>query len=150
MSEDSKMNKILSAGTKVEISTEATDTLDADLTYTEIQCALTGLSTEASENEQVETTSLCETYAKTYMSGLKDADTASSDAFFVPSSDEGKAMQAAANSKALYALKVTFNDDSTWESLGTVQPFGFVVSVGDVVKTTFNFKLSGEPKLTVV
>lgn len=144
------MIKLLSAGTVVELSTTAATSLtDPAITaWTDISCALTGISTETTEREQIETTSLCETYSKTYIDGLKDQDTASSDAFFNPNSTEGLALTAAANSGDKYALKVTFVDGSTWESLTTVQPFGFNASVGDTIKTTINFKLVGEPKLT--
>lgn len=144
------MIKLLSAGTKVELSKTTVTNLTTPpiLTWDDISCALTGISTESTEREQIETTSLCETYSKTYIDGLKDQDTASSDAFFNPKSPEGLALQAAANSRATYALKVTFVDGSTWESLTTVQPFGFSASVGDTLKTTINFKLIGAPKLT--
>ena len=143
------MIKLLSAGTVVELSTTAATSLtDPAITaWTDISCALTGISTETTEREQIETTSLCETYSKTYIDGLKDQDTASSDAFFNPKSVEGKALAAAA-ANSTYALRVTFTDGSTWESLTTVQPFGFNASVGDTIKTTINFKLVGEPKLT--
>lgn len=144
------MIKLLSAGTKVELSkTAAVNLTTPPITaWDDVSCALTGISTETTEREQIETTSLCETYSKTYVDGLKDQDTASSDAFFNPKSVEGKALAAAAASGATYALKVTFVDGSTWESLARVQPFGFNASVGDTVKTTINFKLVGQPKLT--
>lgn len=143
------MIKLLSAGTKVELSKTAATSLTPPVsTWDDISCALTGISTESSEREQIETTSLCETYAKTYVDGLKDADTASSDAFFSPKSPEGKALTLASQSTATYVLRVTFTDGSTWESLARVQPFGFSASVGDTVKTTINFKLVGQPKIT--
>ena len=144
------MIKLLSAGTQVELSTTAATSLtDPAITaWTDISCALTGISTETTEREQIETTSLCETYSKTYIDGLKDQDTASSDAFFNPKSVEGKALAAAAAANSTYALRVTFTDGSMWESLTTVQPFGFNASVGDTIKTTINFKLVGSPKLT--
>lgn len=144
------MIKLLSAGTVVELSKAAATNLTTPpiTEWDDISCALTGISTESTEREQIETTSLCETYAKTYIDGLKDQDTASSDAFFNPKSVEGKALTAAAASNDTYALKVTFVDGSTWESLTTVQPFGFNASVGDTIKTTINFKLVGKPKLT--
>lgn len=144
------MIKLLSAGTVVELSKAAATDLTTPpiVAWDDISCALTGISTESTEREQIETTSLCETYAKTYIDGLKDQDTASSDAFFNPKSVEGKALTAAAASNDTYALKVTFVDGSTWESLTTVQPFGFNASVGDTIKTTINFKLVGAPKLT--
>lgn len=150
------MEKILSAGTQVELSSTAvTLPLDTDLaaevtamdTWDDISCALTGISTEVSEPEQIDTTSLCEKYAKTYADGLLDTNTASSDAFFNLKSDEGAALQAAADSKGVHILRVTFTDGSTWSSLAKVQPFGFNASVGDTVKTTINFKLQGEPSL---
>lgn len=150
------MEKILSAGTQVELSSTAvTLPLDTDLaaevtamdTWDDISCALTGISTEVSEPEQIDTTSLCEKYAKTYVDGLLDTNTASSDAFFNLKSDEGAALQAAADSKGVHILRVTFTDGSTWSSLAKVQPFGFNASVGDTVKTTINFKLQGEPSL---
>lgn len=150
------MEKILSAGTQVELSSTAvTLPLDADLaaevtamdTWDDISCALTGISTEVSEPEQIDTTSLCEKYAKTYADGLLDTNTASSDAFFNLKSDEGAALQAAADGKGVHILRVTFTDGSTWSSLAKVQPFGFNASVGDTVKTTINFKLQGEPSL---
>lgn len=150
------MEKILSAGTQVELSSTAvTLPLDADLaaevtamdTWDDISCALTGISTEVSEPEQIDTTSLCEKYAKTYADGLLDTNTASSDAFFNLKSDEGAALQAAVDSKGVHILRVTFTDGSTWSSLAKVQPFGFNASVGDTVKTTINFKLQGEPSL---
>lgn len=151
------MEKILSAGTQVELSTTAvtlplTGTLAAAVTametWDDISCALTGISTELSEPEQIETTSLCETYAKTYADGLLDSNTASSDAFFNLKSAEGIALQAAADGKGVHILRVTFTDGSTWSSLAKVQPFGFNASVGDTVKTTINFKLQGEPSTT--
>lgn len=150
------MEKILSAGTQVELSSTAvTLPLDTDLaaevtamdTWDDISCALTGISTEVSEPEQIDTTSLCEKYAKTYVDGLLDTNTASSDAFFNLKSDEGAALQAAADGKGVHILRVTFTDGSTWSSLAKVQPFGFNASVGDTVKTTINFKLQGEPSL---
>lgn len=150
------MEKILSAGTQVELSSTAvTLPLDTDLaaevtamdTWDDISCALTGISTEVSEPEQIDTTSLCEKYAKTYADGLLDTNTASSDAFFNLKSDEGAALQAAADGKGVHILRVTFTDGSTWSSLAKVQPFGFNASVGDTVKTTINFKLQGEPSL---
>ena len=146
------MIKLLSAGTKVELSTTAAVDLTDVATgpYTDISCALTGISTETTEREQLETTSLCETYSKTYVDGLKDQDTASSDAFFSPKSAEGVALTAAAATGDTYILRVTFTDGSTWASLARVQPFGFNASVGDTVKTTINFKLVGEPVTTVV
>ena len=144
------MIKLLSAGTVVELSTAAaTDLTDvATGPYTDLSCALTGISTETTEREQIETTSLCEVYSKTYIDGLKDQDTASSDAFFNPKSDEGVALTEAAESGDTYILRVTFVDGSTWASLARVQPFGFNASVGDTIKTTINFKLVGEPTLT--
>lgn len=151
------MIKLLSAGTKVELSKTAvvlplTGTLAAAVTamttWDDVSCALTGISTEVSEPEQIETTSLCEKYAKTYADGLLDSNTASSDAFFNLKSAEGKALQAAAGSKGVHILRVTFTDGSTWSSLAKVQPFGFNASVGDTVKTTINFKLQGEPSTT--
>lgn len=147
------MIKLLSAGTEVELSKTAvtlpvTD-LDAAVTsmlaWDDISCALTGISTEISEPEQIDTTSLCETYAKTYIDGLLDSNTASSDAFFNLKSPEGIALQAAADSRAVHILRVTFADGSTWSSLAQVQPFGFNASVGDTIKTTINFKLQGKP-----
>lgn len=88
------MKKLLSAGTTIELSkTKATDLTGlTSATFDDLSCALTGFSTEVSESEQIDTTTLCETYAKTYLDGLKDADTASSDAFFNLSSVEGKAL----------------------------------------------------------
>lgn len=144
------MKKLLSAGTTIELSkTKAEDLTGLDsATFDDLSCALTGFSTEVSENEQIDTTTLCETYAKTYLDGLKDADTASSDAFFNLASDEGKALQAAATDKEKRILRVTFVDGSVWASLATVQPFGFNTSVGDAVKTTINFRLHGQPKIT--
>lgn len=144
------MKKLLSAGTTIELSkTKATDLTDVETgPYDDLSCALTGFSTEVSENEQIDTTTLCETYAKTYLDGLKDADTASSDAFYSLSSAEGKALSAAAADKEKRILRVTFVDGSTWASLATVQPFGFNTSVGDAVKTTINFRLYGEPVIT--
>lgn len=147
------VTKILSAGTVVEISKLPSTDLETDLstaTFDDISCALTGISTETTEREQIETTSLCETYSKTYVDGLKDQDTASSDAFFSPKSDEGQALQAAADSGLSHILRVTFKDGSKWSSLARVQPYGFNASVGDTVKTTINFKLVGEPTLTTV
>lgn len=144
------MKKLLSAGTTIELSkTAAADLTEAtSASYDDLSCALTGFSTEVSENEQIDTTTLCETYAKTYLDGLKDADTASSDAFFNLSSEEGRALQAAATDKEKRILRVTFVDGSVWASLATVQPFGFNTSVGDAVKTTINFRLHGEPTIT--
>lgn len=151
------MIKLLSAGTKVELSKAAIELplatdLDAAVTavtaWDDVSCALTGISTEVSEPEQIETTSLCETYAKTYADGLLDSNTASSDAFFNLKSAEGIALQAAADGKGVHILRVTFTDGSTWSSLAKVQPFGFNASVGDTVKTTINFKLQGEPSTT--
>jgi hypothetical protein len=141
------MIKILSAGTVVELSqTAATDLTGIDtLVFDDISCALTGITTESTEREQIETTALCETYAKTYIDGLKDQDTASSDAFFNPDSVEGAALKDAADSRETRVLQVTFSDGSKWASLVRVQPFGFNVTVGDTVKTTINFKLDGEP-----
>ena len=103
------MIKLLSAGTIVELSSTAvTLPLATDLAaavtamtaWDDISCALTGISTEVSEPEQIETTSLCETYAKTYADGLLDSNTASSDAFFNLKSAEGIALQAAADVRA--------------------------------------------------
>ena len=151
------MIKLLSAGTKVELSKAAIELplatdLDAAVTavtaWDDVTCALTGISTEVSEPEQIDTTSLCETYAKTYADGLLDSNTASSDAFFNLQSAEGIALQASADSKGAHILRVTFTDNSTWSSLAKVQPFGFNASVGDTVKTTINFKLQGEPSTT--
>lgn len=151
------MIKLLSAGTKVELSKAAIELplatdLDAAVTavtaWDDVTCALTGISTEVSEPEQIDTTSLCETYAKTYADGLLDSNTASSDAFFNLKSAEGIALQAAADSKGVHILRVTFTDGSTWASLAKVQPFGFNASVGDTVKTTINFKLQGAPATT--
>lgn len=142
------MKKLLSAGTKVELGSVTATDLETIGALTDISCALTGISTETTENEQIETTSLCETYSKTYIDGLKDQDTASSDAFFNMKSEEGIALQAAAAAKDLRVLQVTFSDGSKWASLARVQPFGFNASVGDTVKTTINFKLEGAPKLT--
>ncbi|WP_227430396.1 phage tail tube protein [Psychrobacter sp. I-STPA6b] len=144
------MKKLLSAGTVVELGTTKAENLDgiASAQFTDISCALTGLSTESSENEQIDVTTLCQTYSKEYLDGLKDADTASSDAFFNPSSDEGKALMAAAVAKEKRILRVTFTDGSKWACLCRVQPFGFNTNVGDAVKTTLNFKLSGEPEIT--
>jgi|26BtaG_2_1085354.scaffolds.fasta_scaffold00182_24 hypothetical protein len=144
------MKKLLSAGTVIELSkTKATDLTGlTSATFDDLSCALTGFSTEVSENEQIDTTTLCETYAKTYLDGLKDADTASSDAFFNLSSAEGKALSAAAADKEKRILRVTFVDGSKWVSLATVQPFGFNTSVGDAVKTTINFRLHGKPTIT--
>ena len=145
------MFKILSAGTKVGLSKLAATNLVTDLstaTWDDLSCSLTGISTESTEREQIETTSLCETYAKTYVDGLKDQDTASSDAFFNVKSPEGIALTAAAESGATHILQVTFVDGSKWASLARVQPFGFNASVGDTVKTTINFKLDGEPVIT--
>lgn len=142
------MIKLLSAGTQVELSQSAATDLATDIgtaVFDDISCALTGISTESTEREQIETTALCETYAKTYVDGLKDQDTASSDAFFNPDSVEGEALRDAANSRETRILRVTFVDGSTWASLVRVQPFGFNASVGDTVKTTINFKLDGEP-----
>ena len=151
------MIKLLSAGTKVELSKAAIELplatdLDAAVTavtaWDDVTCALTGISTEVSEPEQIDTTSLCETYAKTYADGLLDSNTASSDAFFNLKSAEGIALQAAADNKGVHILRVTFTDGSTWASLAKVQPFGFNASVGDTVKTTINFKLQGAPATT--
>lgn len=151
------MIKLLSAGTKVELSktavvlpllTDLAAAVTAMETWDDVTCALTGISTEISEPEQIDTTSLCEKYAKTYEDGLLDSNTASSDAFFNLKSVEGKALQAAADSKGVHILRVTFTDNSTWSSLAKVQPFGFNASVGDTVKTTINFKLQGEPATT--
>lgn len=151
------MNKLLSAGTQVELSKTAVtlpltgglaEAVTAMTAWDDISCALTGISTETSEPEQIDTTSLCETYAKTYLDGLLDSNTASSDAFFNPASEEGLALQAAADSRAVHILRVTFEDGSTWSSLAKVQPFGFNASVGDTVKTTINFKLEGKPSTT--
>lgn len=151
------MIKLLSAGTKVELSktavvlplaTDLEAAVSAMTTWDDVTCALTGISTEVSEPEQIDTTSLCETYAKTYADGLLDSNTASSDAFFNPKSAEGLALQAAVDSKGVHILRVTFTDGSTWASLAKVQPFGFNASVGDTVKTTINFKLQGAPATT--
>lgn len=147
------MIKLLSAGTQVELSKQKATDLDTDIgtaTWDDLSCALTGISTETTEREQIETTSLCEVYSKTYIDGLKDQDTASSDAFFNPKSDEGVALTEAAESGDTHILRVTFVDGSTWASLATVQPFGFNASVGDTIKTTINFKLLGAPELTTV
>lgn len=154
------MNKLLSAGTQVELSavpvtapvpvtvTDLAAAVTAMTTWDDITDALTGISTEVSEPEQIDTTSLAETYAKTYEDGLLDSNTASSDAFFNQTSEEGIALAAAADSRALHILRVSFNDGSTWSSLAKVQPFGFNSSVGDVIKTTINFKLEGKPSTT--
>jgi len=151
------MIKLLSAGTKVELSktavvlplaTDLEAAVTAMSTWDDVTCALTGISTEVSEPEQIDTTSLCETYAKTYADGLLDSNTASSDAFFNLKSAEGMALQAAADNKGVHILRVTFTDGSTWASLAKVQPFGFNASVGDTVKTTINFKLQGAPATT--
>lgn len=147
-----RMIKLLSAGTVVELSdTAAVDmTGIATATFTDISCALTGISTDATEPEEIETTSLCEVYAKTYVSGLLDRNTASSDAFFSLKSEEGIALQDAADTNEQRILRVTFVDGSTWSSLATVSPFGFNASVGDTIKTTINFKLIGKPVTTIV
>ena len=147
------MKKILSAGTIVELSADPvtlpiTDLAAAALAVTawdDISCALTGLSTESTEREQIDITSLCDTYSKSYIDGLKDQDTASSDAFFNPASEEGIALQAAADSEGTYILRETLVNGTTILTLARLQPFGHTTTVGDTIKTTLNFKLSGKP-----
>lgn len=149
------MIKLLSAGTVVELSKTAQSLPVTDLaaavtaaSWDDISCAVEGITTEANEREQIETTSICETVSKTYMDGLSDADSASSTGFFNPASDEGIALQKAADNRGTYILRVTFLNGATWSRLARVQPFGFDVGVGQVIKTSINFKLDGKPVTT--
>lgn len=147
------MDKILSAGTIYELSEEAStkDTLQADAataTFVDITCAISSMSFEETEREQIDTTALCDTDTKSYIDGLKDQDTASADGFYTPSSDEAIFLQAAADSKENRILRTTYNDGVVVLRLARLQPFGSNVSVGDAVKTTFNFKLTGAKVIT--
>lgn len=146
------MQKILSAGTQIELSVLPVTLPVADMTaaitgatWVDVSCALTGYSTESTEREQIDVTTLCDTYSKSYLDGIKDQDTGSSDAFFNPQSVEGIALQGMADSGATHLLRETLTNGSSIVTLARVQPFGHSTAVGDAVKTTINFKFSGMP-----
>lgn len=135
--------KKLAAGTVVELSTTvATDLTEADtLTYTELGCDITSFSLERSEREQIDVTPICEEDMKQYLDGLRDQDTISMDAFYVPEGEAGVLLNTASNTKDRYVLRFTKDETVFWTGLVSVQPFGFNGSVGDALKTTLNFKV---------
>ena len=135
--------KKLAAGTVVELSTTtATDLTGTDaLTYTELGCDITSFSLERSEREQIDVTPICEEDMKQYLDGLRDQDTISMDAFYVPDGTAGTLLKTAADSKDSYVLRFTKDSTVFWTGLVSVQPFGFNGSVGDALKTTLNFKV---------
>ena len=135
--------KKLAAGTVVELSTTvATDLTGAEaLTYEELGCDITSFSLDRSERDQIDVTPICEKDMKQYLDGLRDQDTVSMDAFYVPDGAAGILLETASESKDNYVLRFTKDETVFWTGLVSVQPFGFNGSVGDALKTTLNFKV---------